>query len=349
MEYRTLLGTGLRVPALTLGTATMGGTHGFEGWGHTDVAEATRLVDLCLDAGLNMFDTADIYSRGLSEEILGKAIAGKRDRLLLATKGTFAMSDDGCNDWGSSRHHIIRACEASLKRLGTDYIDLYYIHGFDGNTPVEETLRALDDLVTSGKIRYIGCSNFSGWQLMKSLAVSERQRWNRYVAHQIYYSLLNRDAEWELLPLGIDQHVGSIIWSPLAAGRLGGKYRRNNPVPPQGRVARGGAPVRDAVVSYEKLYTIIDVMDEIAAEAGKTLAQIALNWLLQRPTVCSLVIGARTEEQLLQNLGAVGWNLTPEQIKRLEQASSQPSPYPYWHQEERPELHARPVSLYHPQ
>ena len=242
------------------------------------------------------------------------------------------------NEEGASRFHLIEACEASLRRLGTDHIDLYYIHGFDANTPVEETLRALDDLVTSGKIRYIGCSNFSGWQLMKSLSVSERRGWSRYVAHQVYYSLLNRDFEWELMPLGIDQQVGSIIWSPLAAGRLGGRYRRNNPMPQDGRVARGGAPVRDNVVAYERLYNIIDVLDEVAAETGKAVAQVALNWLLQRPTVCSLVIGASSEEQLRQNLGAVDWKLTAEQMQRLDAASKTEKPYPYWHQDERPEL-----------
>lgn len=341
MEYRKLNGTGLFVPALTLGTATFGGTHGFEGWGHTDVAEATRMVDMCLDAGLNMFDTADIYSRGLSEEILGKAIAGKRDRLLLCTKATFPMSDDDRNAEGASRYHLLRACEASLKRLGTDHIDIYYMHGFDAHTPVEETLRALDDLVTSGKVRYIGCSNFSGWHLMKSLAASDKYGWHRYAAHQVYYSLLNRDFEWELMSLGVDQQVGTIIWSPLAAGRLGGRYRRNNPIPADGRVANGGAPVRDEEVSYELLYRIVDVLDEIAAETGKTVAQVALNWLLRRPTVCSLVIGARTEEHLKLNLGAVGWSLTDEQVKRLEEASRQVKPYPYWHQDERPELGAQ--------
>ncbi len=341
MEYRRLNGSGLYVPALTLGTATFGGTHGFEGWGHTNVSEATRLVDICLDAGMNMFDSADMYSRGLSEEILGKAIAGKRNRLLLATKGGFPMSDESRNDTGSSRHHFIKACEDSLKRLGTEHIDLYYIHGFDAMTPVEETLRALDDLITSGKIRYIGCSNFSGWHLMKSLSISERYGWHKYVAQQVYYSLLNRDFVWVLMPLGVDQQVGTFILSPLAAGRLGGRYRRNKPIPEDGRVARGGAPVRDSVVSYELLYQIMDVLDEIAAETGKTVAQVALNWLLQRPTICSLVIGAKTEEHLKQNLGAVGWNLTAEQVKRLEEASKQPKPYPYWHQDLRPELHAQ--------
>lgn len=337
MEYRKLNGSGFYVPALTLGTGTFGGSNGFEGWGHTGVTEATRMIDMCLDVGLNMFDTADIYSRGLSEEILGKAIVGKRNRLLIATKGTFPMGDDR-NEEGSSRFHLIETCEASLRRLGTDHIDLYYIHGFDANTPVEETLRALDDMITSGKIRYIGCSNFAGWQLMKSLSVSERRGWSRYVAHQVYYSLLNRDFEWELMPLGIDQQVGTVVWSPLAAGRLGGRYRRNNPVPQDGRVARGGVPVRDNIVSYDRLYDIVDVLDELSVETGKTVAQVALNWLLQRPTVCSLVIGASSEEQLQQNLGAVDWQLTAEQIRRLDAVSKTSKPYPYWHHDQRPEL-----------
>ena len=247
------------------------------------------------------------------------------------------MGDDP-NSKGASRFHLTEACEESLRRLGTDHIDLYYIHGFDSNTPVEETLRALDDLIASGKIRYIGCSNFSGWQLMKSLSISEHYGWSRYIAHQVYYSLLNRDFEWELMPLGIDQQVGTVVWSPLAAGRLGGRYRRNCPAPEDGRVARGGAPVRDNIVSYERLYNIVDVLDELAEETGKAVAQVALNWLLQRPTICSLVIGASTEEQLRQNLGAVDWKLTPEQVKRLDAASRTQKPYPYWHHDQRPEF-----------
>ena len=337
MEYRQLNGSGLFVPALSLGTATFGVTHGFEGWGNTGVAEATRMVDMCLEAGLNLFDTADIYSRGLSEEILGKAISGKRNRLLISTKATFPMGE-ARNEMGASRFHIINACEASLRRLGTDHIDIYYMHGFDGATPLEETLSALDNLVQSGKVRYIGCSNFSGWQLMKSLAVSDKYGWSRYVAHQVYYSLLNREFEWELMPLGVDQQVGTFVWSPLAAGRLGGRYRRNNPIPEDGRVARGGAPVGDEIMSYDLLYNIIDVLEDIAGETGKTVAQVALNWLLQRPTICSLVIGARTEEHLKLNLGAIGWSLTAEQIKRLDEASKTPKIYPYWHQNQFPEL-----------
>ena len=242
---------------------------------------------------------------------------------------------------GSSRFHLINACEASLKRLNTDHIDIYHMHGFDANTPVEETLRALDDLITAGKVRYIACSNFSGWHLMKALSVSERYGWSRYVAHQVHYSLLNREYEWELMPLGIDQKVGSIIWSPLSAGRLGGKYRRNNPIPADGRVARGGSPIPDEATSYERLYNIMDVLEEVAAETGHNIAQCALNWLLQRPTVSSLIIGASTEEQLKQNLEAVGWNLTPEQIKRLDDVSQVTSIYPYWHQAQFPFLNAQ--------
>ncbi|MDD4516622.1 aldo/keto reductase [Massilibacteroides sp.] len=340
MEYRQLGASGLYVPVLTLGTATFGGTNGFEGWGATQVTEATRMVNLCMDAGLNLFDTADVYSRGLSEEILGKAVKGQRDKLLISTKATFRMGDDR-NQLGSSRFHIIKACEDSLKRLDTDYIDIYHMHGFDANTPIEETLHALDTLVSSGKVRYIACSNFSGWHLMKSLSISEKYGWSRYVAHQVYYSLLNREFEWELMPLGIDQKVGSLVWSPLAAGRLGGKYRRNQPIPADGRVARGGSPIPEEATSYERLYAIMDVLDQIAEETGKSVAQISLNWLLQRPTISSLVIGASSEEQLKKNLGAVDWNLTADQVKRLDKASHQQSIYPYWHQAQFPELNSQ--------
>lgn len=341
MEYRQLGGSGLFVPALCLGTATFGGTNGFEGWGHTQVSEAARMVRLCLDAGVNMFDTADVYSGGLSEEILGKAVKEVRKELLISTKATFNLNPATRNAVGSSRFHLIEACEDSLRRLQTDHIDIYHMHGFDAFTPVEETLRALDDLVSSGKVRYIACSNFSGWHLMKSLSVSERHGWSRYVAHQVYYSLLNREAEWELIPLGRDQRVGTIVWSPLAAGRLGGKYRRNQPMPSDGRVARGGSPIPDEATSYERLYDIVEVLDQVSDETGHTVAQCALNWLLQRPTVSSLVIGARTEEQLRQNLGAVGWQLSPEQIQRLDKASQTTPVYPYWHQAQFPELGAQ--------
>ena len=332
MEYRQLGASGLQVPVLSFGTATFGGgSDFFKAWGSTGVEEATRMVNLCLDAGLNLFDTADTYSQGLAEEILGKAIAGQRDNLLLSSKGTFRFGT-GPNNQGSTRYRLIRQVEGSLKRLNTDYIDIYHMHGFDGNTPVEETLRALDDLVTSGKVRYIAASNFSGWHLMKSLAVSERYGWNRYVAHQVYYSLLHREYEWELMPLGLDQNVGAIVWSPLSAGMLGGKYRRNQPLPQESRIAQGGSPIPQAVINNELLYTIVEALDEIAAEKGKTVAQIALNWVLQRPTVSSIIIGARNEEQLKQNLDVVGWNLTKEQLQKLDTASEIPSTYPYWHQ-----------------
>ena len=340
MEYRNLGRSGFRVSALCFGTATFGGTNGFEGWGNIQVKEANRMIHLCLDAGVNLFDTANIYSQGDSEIILGKAIEGLRDRLLISTKATFPMGDD-INAYGSSRFNLISACEASLKRLQTDYIDIYHMHGFDGNTPVEETLRALDDLVTSGKVRYIACSNFSGWHLMKSLSISEKYGWNKYIAHQVYYSLLNRDYEWELMTLGIDQQVGALIWSPLAAGRLTGKYKRNLPIPKDCRVASGASPVPSEVVSETRLHDIVDALSEIAEETGKTTAQVALNWLLQKPTVSSLIIGARTEEQLKQNLGVIGWNLSPDQVKHLDDVSACPKSYPYWHQDIYPMLNSQ--------
>jgi len=342
MDYRKLGASGLKVPVLSFGTATFGGGNEFfKAWGSTDVKEATRLVNLCLDAGVNLFDTADVYSEGMAEEILGEAIKGKRNELLISTKATFPFGK-GPNNQGSSRFHLIKQIEGSLKRLNTEYIDIYHMHGFDGNTPVEETLRTLDELIKSGKVRYIACSNFSGWHLMKSLSVSEREGLNKYVAHQVYYSLANREYEWELMPLGIDQNVGSIIWSPLAAGRLGGKYRRNQPIPKEGRVAQGGSPVPEAVVNDEVFYNIIDALDEIAEETGKTVAQVSLNWLLQRPTVSSIIIGARNEEQLVQNLAAVGWNLTTEQVKKLDKASEVPTIYPYWHQRQNTSLNPLP-------
>lgn len=342
MEYRQLGASGLFVPVLSFGTATFGGTtEFFKAWGTTQVDEATRMVDLCLEAGVNLFDTADVYSNGLSEEILGQAIEGKRDKVLISTKATFPFGE-GPNNQGSSRFHLLKQCESSLKRLKTDYIDIYHMHGFDGNTPVEETLRTLDDLVQSGKVRYIACSNFSGWHLMKSLAVSEKYGWNRYVAHQVYYSLVNREYEWELMPLGINQNVGAFIWSPLAGGRLGGRYGRNKPQPTEGRVVEGGSPVPQAVVPEETFFNITDALDEVAAETGKSVAQVSLNWLLQRPTVSSIIIGARNEEQLRQNLAAVGWNLTTEQTKKLDAASEVPTIYPYWHQRQNLSLNPLP-------
>ncbi len=330
MEFRQLGCSGLKVPVLSFGTGTFGGRgEFFQAWGSSDVKEATRLVDICLEAGINFFDTADVYSSGASEEILGAAIAGRRSSALISTKATFPMGD-GPNDLGSSRHHLIQACEASLRRLKTDYIDIYHLHGFDAVTPIEEALKTLDTLVQSGKVRYIACSNFSGWHLMKSLAISEKYGWARYVAHQAYYSLIGRDYEWELMPLALDQKVGTIVWSPLGWGRLTGKISRTQPVPAVSRLhktADQGPPVPDYY-----LYTVIDAMQEVARETGKTVPQIALNWLLQRPTVANVIVGARNEEQLRQNLGAVGWTLTPDQISRLDKASSQTPAYPYWHQ-----------------
>ncbi|MEJ7646359.1 MAG: aldo/keto reductase [Chryseolinea sp.] len=339
MEFRQFGGSGLRIPVLSFGTGTFGGTGDFfKAWGSTQVEEATRLVDVCLDNGVNFFDTANVYSRGLSEEILGRAIKDKKNRVLISSKMTFPMSDD-LNDYGSSRHNIIRSCEDSLRRLGVDHIDVYHMHGYDANTPVEETLSALHSLVQSGKVRYIACSNFSGWHLMKSLAVSERYGWSKYIGHQAYYSLLNRDFEWELMPLGIEQHVGTMVWSPLASGLLSGKYRRNQ-ARPDARVAQGGSPVPGFAVSDDLLYKIVDVLDEIATEIGKTIAQVALNWLLQRPTVDNIIIGARNEQQLINNLGAVGWNLSVDQVRRLDAASDVPPAYPYWHQRQQPFLNA---------
>jgi len=338
MEYRKLGNSGLNVSALCFGTGTFGGVHGFESWGSTQVADAKRIIDICMDAGVNFFDTADIYSQGVSEEILGQAIIGKkREDLIISTKSTFPFGA-GPNNQGSSRHHILEQVHGSLKRMGTDYIDVYHMHGFDAVTPVEETLRTLDDLIQSGKIRYIACSNFSGWHLMKSLSISERYGWNKYIVHQVYYALTNRDYEWELMPLAEDQKVGAIVWSPLAAGRLGGKFGRNKPWPISGRIAEGGSPVHDDSIDREQLFRITDTLEAIAEETGKSIPQIALNWLLQRPTISSLIIGARDEVQLKDNLGSVGWSLTETQMQRLNDCSKTKAPYPYWHQTERPAI-----------
>ncbi len=343
MEYRQLGGSGFEVPVLTFGTGTFGGSNEFfRAWGGSNAAGATRLVDICLDAGLTMFDSADVYSNGMAEEILGQAIKGRRDRVIISTKGTFRMGA-GPNDVGSSRHHLIAAVDASLRRLGTDYIDLYQLHGFDALTPIEEALGALDDLVRAGKIRYIGCSNFSGWHLMKSLATSERYGLSRYVAHQAYYSLIGRDYEWELMPLALDQKVGTVVWSPLGWGRLTGKIRRGQPMPETSRlhtkvVIDWGPPVSD-----EHVYQVVDALDTVATETGKTVPQIALNWLLRRPSVATLIIGARNEEQLRQNLGALGWSLTTQQIATLDAASVTTLAYPYWHQRGFAERNPPPV------
>jgi aryl-alcohol dehydrogenase-like predicted oxidoreductase len=343
MEYRQLGGSGFKVPVLTLGTGTFGGKGElFSAWGNSGVPEATRLVDISLDAGLTMFDSADVYSAGMAEEILGKAIAGRRDKVLISTKATFRQGD-GPNDVGSSRFHLIRAVEDSLKRLGTDYIDLFQLHGFDAVTPIEETLSTLDDLVRAGKIRYLGCSNFSGWHLMKSLAIAEKYGYSRCVAHQAYYSLVGRDYELELMPLGLDQKVGAVVWSPLGWAKLTGKIRRGHPLPAGTRLQSKLNTDVGPQISEEYLYKVVDALDEIAKETGKTVPQIALNWLLQRPTVSTLVIGARNEEQLRANLGAIGWKMTPEQIAKLDSVSETPPIYPYWHQRSFPERNPPPV------
>jgi aryl-alcohol dehydrogenase-like predicted oxidoreductase len=329
---------------LSFGTGTFGGTGPlFGAWGRSDETEARRMVDVCLEAGVTLFDTADVYSNGASETVLGAAIKGRREQVLISTKATFRFDPDAPNSVGSSRFHLLRAVDAALKRLDTDYIDLFQLHGFDAKTPVEETLSTLDDLVRAGKIRYLGVSNFSGWHLMKSLAVADRHGWSRYVANQTYYSLIGRDYEEELMPLGLDQGVGAVVWSPLGWGRLTGKLRRGQPLPPSSRlhdkkVTEAGPPVED-----ERLYRVIDALEAIAAETGKSAPQIALNWLLQRPTVSSVIIGARNEEQLRQNLGAVGWNLDAAQVQRLDAASAVVPPYPYWHQRGFAERNPRPV------
>lgn len=331
MEYRQLGNSGFKIPALSFGTGTFGGKgQMFAAWGNTDVAQARSLVDICLEAGANMFDSADVYSAGAAESILGEAIKGRpRDSLIISTKASF-RSGPGANDIGSSRHHLVDAVDKALARLGTDYIDLLQLHAFDAMTPVEETLATLDDLVRAGKLRYIGVSNFSGWHLMKSLSAADRHGLTRYVAHQAYYSLVGRDYEWELMPLALDQGIGTVVWSPLGWGRLTGKIRRGQPLPATSRLpvsADSGPPVPD-----ELLYRVVDALDAVAQECGKSVPQVALNWLLQRPTVASVMIGARDEVQLRDNLGAVGWQLTSKQVAKLDTASAVTLPYPYWHQ-----------------
>ncbi|HSU68442.1 MAG TPA: aldo/keto reductase [Tepidisphaeraceae bacterium] len=343
MDYRLLGGSGFKVPVLSFGTGTFGGGgEFFKAWGSSDVAEARRLVDVCLDAGLNMFDSADVYSQGMAEEILGQAIKGRRDKVLISTKGTF-RTGPGPNDVGSSRYHITKAVEASLQRLQIETIDLYQLHAFDAMTPAEEVLNTLDDLVRAGKIRYIGCSNFSGWHLMKALAVSERYGLARYVAHQAYYSLIGRDYEWELMPLAIDQKVGTVVWSPLGWGRLTGKIRRGQPLPQTSRLQSKLATDMGPPAPDEYVYRVVDALDQVAKETGKSIPQIAINWLLQRPTVCNVIIGARNEEQLKQNLGAVGWNLTQQQVATLDAASDVTPAYPYWHQRGFADRNPKPV------
>jgi aryl-alcohol dehydrogenase-like predicted oxidoreductase len=328
MEYRFLGASGYKVSALGFGAGTFGGKGPlFSAWGTTGESEARRIVDRCLDAGVTVFDTADVYSDGASESVLGSALKGRRSRAFLSTKLSL-RAGQGPNDVGSSRHHLIDGVDAALRRLGTDYLDLLQLHHFDAQTPVESVMRTLDDLVRAGKVRYPGASNFSGWQLMKSQAVADRYGYSRFVAHQAYYSLIGRDYEWELMPVGQDQGIGAVVWSPLGWGRLTGKIRRDRPLPSTSRLhetARFAPPVADA-----HLYRVIDALDDVAKDTGKSIPQVALNWLLQRPTVATVLIGARDEQQLEQNLGAVGWKLTPAQAAKLDAASEITPPYPYY-------------------
>jgi aryl-alcohol dehydrogenase-like predicted oxidoreductase len=327
MEYRQLGASGLRVPVLSFGAGTFGGTGPlFGAWGTSDAQEARRLVDICLDAGVNLFDTADVYSGGASEEVLGAAIKDRRHDVLISTKTGLPMGD-GPGDWGASRGRLIGAVKDALRRLGTDYIDILQLHALDASTPVEELLGTLDILVRSGKVRQVGVSNYPGWQLMKALAAADKHGWPRFVAHQVYYSLIGRDYEADLMPLAADQGVGALVWSPLGWGRLTGKIRRGSPPPAGSRLhdtEQFAPPVAD-----EHLYRVVDALDAIAEETGKTVPQIALNWLTQRPTVSSVIIGARNEDQLRQNLGAIGWSLTTDQIATLDAASKVLPPYPH--------------------
>ncbi|HWM57121.1 MAG TPA: aldo/keto reductase [Pseudonocardia sp.] len=328
MEYRRVGRSGLVVPQLSFGAGTFGGRGElFGAWGHTDVDEAREIVAMCLDAGVTLFDTADVYSDGASEEVLGAAIADRRDEILISTKAALPTGD-GPQDAGTSRSRLIRAVEAALRRLRTDRIDLFQLHAYDAGTPVAEVLSTLDGLVSAGKIRYVGVSNFPGWQLATSLAVADRYGWPRYVAHQVYYSLVGRDYEWDLMPLGAAEGVGALVWSPLGWGRLTGKIRRGQPLPQGSRLHRTaalGPPVDD-----ELLFDVVDELSRIAEETGRSVPQIAINWLLTRPTVASVIIGARNREQLRQNLGAVGWRLADEQLARLDAVSGRAAPYPHF-------------------
>jgi aryl-alcohol dehydrogenase-like predicted oxidoreductase len=339
MNHNRLGKSGLRVPELSFGTATFGGGNDFfKAWGSTDAGGASRLIDVCLEHGVSMFDTADVYSDGLAEEVLGHAIKGKRNRLLISTKVTFPTGD-GANDFGSSRQHLIDSVDKCLLRLGVEHIDLLQLHGQDNNTPVEETMSTLDQLVREGKVRYIGGSNFSGWHMMKTLAVSDRYGYPRHVAHQIYYSLLNRDYEWELMPLAEDQGVGAMVWSPLGWGKLTGKIRRGQPAKPGTRahdIAGTGPHFEE-----ERLFRIVDALDVVAEQTGKTVPQVALNWLLGKKTISSVIIGARNEQQLVDNIGATGWRLSAEQNSLLEAASNVSPAYPVWHQRGFPMLNER--------
>ncbi|MEJ8473869.1 aldo/keto reductase [Roseibium algae] len=328
MEFRSLGSSGLKVPALSFGTGTFAGSGPiFSAWGQTDATEARRLIDICLDAGVNLFDSADVYSEGASESVLGTAIKGRRGDVLISTKAGLPMGE-GANERGTSRSRLIQTVDDALRRLETDYIDIFQLHAFDASTPVEEVLGTLDTLVKAGKLRYVGVSNFSGWQIMKSLAAAEKNGFPRYVANQVYYSLIGRDYEWDLMPLGADQGLGALVWSPLGWGRLTGKVKRGQSLPELSRLHETesfGPPVDN-----EYLLKVVDALEEIAEETEKTIPQVALNWLLRRPTVSSVIIGARTEEQLRQNLGAVGWELSAEQVAKLDAASHKDAPYPHF-------------------
>jgi aryl-alcohol dehydrogenase-like predicted oxidoreductase len=329
MLQRQLGASGLRVSSLTLGTMTFGGRGNFAQVGETDLVGARRQIDMALDAGVTMIDTADVYSAGVSEEIVGEAIGGRRDDVLLSTKVRMPMGD-GPNDAGLSRHHVISGCEASLRRLGTDRIDLYYLHEWDGQTPLEETLEALELLVSQGKVRYVACSNFAAWQMMKALGIADARRLPRFVATQVYYSLQERSIEHEVLPACLDQGVGAVIWSPLAGGLLSGKYRRGVDAPAGSRqLTEWNEP---PVYDRDALYDTVEVLVEIAEGHSVSAAQVALAWILGRPGVASLVIGARTDEQLADNLAAVELELSDGEIARLEEVSRPPLPYPRWHQ-----------------
>ncbi|MGO4893153.1 aldo/keto reductase [Flavobacterium sp. W21_SRS_FM6] len=328
IEQRFLGDSGFNLPVLGFGAGTFGGKGPlFSAWGNSQVAEAKRMIDLCLEHGVNLFDSADVYSDGESEKILGQALSGRRDKAIISTKMTL-RTGDGANDVGASRHHLLKSTEQALRRLNTDYIDILQLHHFDAQTPVESVMKTLDELVTSGKVRYIGVSNFSAWHIMKSQAVAERYGYQKFVANQAYYSLVGRDYEWELMPVGMDQGLGAIVWSPLGWGRLTGKIRRDQPVPEQSRLhatKQFAPPVSDA-----HLYDVVDVLLQISQETGKTVAQIAINWVLSRPSVASVLIGARNEQQLLDNFGALGWSLNASQLMALDEVSNVTIPYPYY-------------------
>ncbi len=329
MEYRLLGGSGLEVSVLSFGTMTLGGEGRFAAMGNVQAEEARRHVDICIEAGVNLFDTADVYSAGKSEEVLGQALGSRRKDIVLATKGFFRI-EPGTNKVGLTRRHILEACEASLRRLGTDYIDLYQAHNFDSLTPLDETLRAFEDLIRAGKIRYAGCSNYAGWQLMKALSISDRLGISRYISQQINYSLIARDAENELVPLGLDQRIGIMAWSPLQSGLLSGKFRRGQPKPSESRLNTLELP---GTIDEERLFKIVDVLADIAAQRGVSVSQVALNWVMRKPCVDTVIIGARNESQLRDNLAAATWALTDGEVERLDEVSALPLPYPHWHQQ----------------